>query len=76
MFDPKKKKSEKIGEFIGLMAALGIFFSLLFYVLSKFTSIEQIISYKIFLSSIFLLYFLKLSVKGMPKKHEKKELIC
>lgn len=76
MFDPAKKKSEKIGEFLGFGVASGIFFSLLFYVVSKFTGIEQMISYRFYISSIFLLYFLKSAIKGMPKKNEKRELIC
>lgn len=76
MFDPGKKKSEKIGEFIGFGLALGIFFSLLFYMLYRFTAIEELISYKIYISSIFALYFLKSIIKGLPRKHEKKELIC
>lgn len=76
MFDPVKKKSEKLGEFLGFGVALGIFFSLLFYMLSKFTSIEQIINYKLYIPSIFALYFLKSAIKGIPKKHEKREPIC
>jgi len=76
MFDPTKKKIEKVGEFIGFGIALGIFSSLLFYMLSKFISIEQIINYKLYITSIFLLYFLKSAIKGMPKKHEKREPIC
>ena len=76
MFDPSKKKSEKIGEFIGFGIALGIFFSILFYVLSKFVGTEQLIDYKLYISSIFLLYFIKSAIKGLPKKHEKRELIC
>ena len=76
MFDPVRKKSEKIGEFIGFAIALGIFSSILFYMLSKFTSIEQLINYKMYISSIFLLYFIKTAIKGIPKKHEKRELIC
>ena len=76
MFDPVRKKSEKIGEFIGFAIPLGIFSSILFYMLSKFTSIEQLINYKMYISSIFLLYFIKTAIKGIPKKHEKRELIC
>lgn len=76
MFDPSKKKSEKIGEFIGFGIALSIFFSILFYVLSKFIGLEQIIDYKLYISSILLLYILKSAIKGMPKKNEKRELIC
>lgn len=76
MFDPSKKKSEKAGEFFGFGLAVGIFASILFYALSKFTSFEQIINYKTYISSIFLLYFLKTAVKGMPKKNEKREPIC
>lgn len=76
MFDPVKKKSEKIGEFIGFGLALSIFFSILFYILSKFTAIEQIINYKLYISYILLLYSLKSAIKGIPKKHEKRELIC
>lgn len=76
MFDPSKKKSEKIGEFIGFGMALGIFFSLLFYVLSKFIGIEKLIDYKWYISSIFFFYFLKSMIKGIPKNHEKRELIC
>lgn len=76
MFDPGKKKSEKIGEFIGFGIALGIFFSVLFYMLSKFTGIQQMIKYEVYISSIFFLYSLSLIIRGSPKKHEKRELIC
>jgi len=76
MFDPTKKKSEKIGEFFGFGIALGIFFSLFFYVLSKFTSIEQVIDYKWYISSVLFLYSLRSAIKGIPKKHEKREPIC
>lgn len=76
MFDSTKKKSEKIGEFLGFGIALGIFFSLLFYVLSKLTSTGQVIDYKWYISSILFLYSLKSAVKGIPKKHEKREPIC
>lgn len=76
MFDPAKKKIERIGEFLGFGVALGVFFSLFFYIFSKFTPLEELVSYKLYISSIFALYFLKSAVKGMPKKHEKHELIC
>lgn len=76
MFDPGKKKSEKIGEFLGFGIALGIFFSLLFYMLSKFTGLEQLVDYKIYISSILFLYSLNSILRGLPKKHEKRELIC
>lgn len=76
MFDPAKKKSEKIGEFIGFGVALTVFFSILFYVLSKFTGLDQMINYKLYISSILLLYILKSAIKGIPKKNEKRELIC
>lgn len=76
MFDPAKKKSEKIGEFLGFGIALGIFSSVFFYIISKSTSIEQLVNYKLFISSVFLLYFIKTAIKGIPKKHEKRELIC
>lgn len=76
MFDPGKKKSEKIGEFLGFGIALGVFFSILFYVLSKFTGIEQVINYQLYISSILFLYVLKSTIKGIPKKYEKRELIC
>lgn len=76
MFGPVKKKSEKLGEFLGFGIALTIFFSILFYVLSKFTGLGQMINYKLYISSILLLYILKSVIKGMPKKHEKRELIC
>lgn len=76
MFDPAKKKSEKVGEFIGFGIALGIFTSILFYALSKFTVLEELVSYKTYISAIFLLYFLKSAIKGIPKKNEKRELIC
>lgn len=75
MFD-QNKKSGQIGEFLGFGVALGIFFSLLFYMLSKFTGLEQIIDYKLYIFSIMLLYFLRSAIKGIPKKHEKRELIC
>lgn len=76
MFDLNKGKSEKIGEFLGFGVALGIFFSIFFYVLSKFTGVEKLVDYKLYISSIFLLYFLKSAIKGIPKKHEKREPIC
>lgn len=76
MFESTKKKSEKIGEFVGFGIASGIFFSILFYVLSKSIGIGRIIDYKIYIPSIFFLYFLKSAIKGIPKKHEKRELIC
>jgi len=76
MFDPSKRKSEKLGEFLGFGVALIIFFSVLFYVLSKSTSFEELVNYKLYISSILFLYFLKSTINGTPKKHEKRELIC
>jgi len=76
MFDPAKKKSEKIGEFLGFGIALGIFFSLVFYFSSKFWDLNNLIGYKTFIASVFSLYFLKSIIKGIPKKHEDRELIC
>lgn len=76
MFDPSKKKSEKIGEFLGFGVALGIFFSLFFYILSRYTGIEQFVSYKWYIPSILAVYSLKSIVKGLPKKNEKREPIC
>lgn len=76
MFDPKKKKSEKIGEFLGFGIALGIFFSMMFYIISKFTGLEELIDYKLYISSVLFLYILKSAINGVPKKHEKREPIC
>ncbi len=76
MFDPARSKTEKLGEFFGFGVAMTIFASLLFYLLNRFFSLNQYISYKYAISGVLFAYVLRRAIKGIPKKNEKRELIC
>jgi positive regulator of sigma E activity len=67
-FERKAKISERIGEIVGFGAALTLFSSIIYYLLSRLGLIIVYISYPLFVFSIISIYIIYLIIGGVYRK--------